>query len=70
MKRALSRVIFFICCVSLTLFYPLNIHCLVLQEENSSDGTCILTPVKEEVIKPEITIEEDDMLVVHNDSLG
>jgi hypothetical protein len=42
----------------------------VLQEENSNDGAHILTPVKEEIIKPEITIEEDDMLIVHNDSLG
>jgi hypothetical protein len=42
----------------------------VLQEENSSNGTCMLTSVKEEVIKPEITIEDDDLLVVHNDSIG
>jgi hypothetical protein len=43
------------------------VQCFLLQEENSSDS--ILTPVKEEVIKPEISIDED-MLVVHNDSLG
>lgn len=42
----------------------------MLQEENSSNGTCMLTSVKEEVIKPEITIEDDDLLVVHNDSIG
>jgi hypothetical protein len=39
----------------------------VLQEENCSDS--ILTPVKEEVIKPEISIDEE-VLIVHNDSLG
>ncbi|GFG37262.1 hypothetical protein Cfor_10955 [Coptotermes formosanus] len=43
---------------------------MTIQEENSNDGAHILTPVKEEIIKPEITIEEDDMLIVHNDSLG
>lgn len=74
MKRAFSRVIFFIILFHWPCFIlwadPLNIiHCFVLQEENSRSHTCILTPVKEEVIKPEITIEED-MLVVHNDSLG
>ncbi|PNF15585.1 hypothetical protein B7P43_G16485 [Cryptotermes secundus] len=41
-----------------------------LQEESSSDGTCTSAPVKEELIKLEITIEDDDMLVRDNESPG
>jgi hypothetical protein len=41
-----------------------------LQEENVNDATCMLTPVKEELIKPEITFEDDDMLVGNQEALG
>ncbi|KDR07946.1 oocyte zinc finger protein XlCOF6.1-like [Zootermopsis nevadensis] len=42
---------------------------ITVQEENMNDGSCLLTTVKEENIKPEITFE-DDLLVVNHAALG
>jgi hypothetical protein len=42
----------------------------VLQEGDMNDRTCMLIPVKEEHIKPEITFEDDDILVGNKDGLG